>query len=395
MHLPELKISQGARVRFRRAAINPDGSVSWFDRGHFTHNLILDSGLDSIAVRSWAESFTHAAVGTGTNPFERDSGSTTFTATAGAVVASAGFFAAGDVGRLLRLDSGEQGYITAFTDSQNVTWSGPDGGPSQGTIYYVNRTALQTETKRTSTYRTSSGDNGSTWNGTNGEWTLQRTFLFSTESGSVTYREIGWSWGANPTALFGGAILPGAGDSLVAGQQYLVQMQLILRLSPTSPVAAPNVGSGGWNTEGDISIASVRMTDAFWDVASNGAAQGGGGSSLEPFAAGSTNQSAIALFTQSGYTLSSASNGIVTPPTGLHVNNNNYTVDSYASGTFTRTKSYTFGISEANATHWGVCLFRNVAANVMLVVKFDAGQVKANTHTLTVRFRWTWGRRFP
>jgi hypothetical protein len=386
---PELR--QSAFVRYSTHVLNPDGSFA--RRGQWKRNLILDGGLDGIAVRAWAESFTYAAIGTGTNPVKRDSGSTTFSRSGDTVTASASFFESADVGRLLKVDSGEEMYITAYGSGTSVTVNASGTlAASEGTVYYVNRTALQTEAKRTKSCRTNSGDNGSTWSSANKTWTHQRSFIFSAESGPVTYREIGWSWGSGSTALFGMDLIPGGGDSLVAGQQYLVIVQLVVAYSPATPTTAPDVGSGGWNTSGQISLGDVRQALAISYVDANGNANGGGGTGLEPSVAGFGAYSNFSLFTNGAYTLPEATNGAVSVPAGIMSSANNYACDAYTSGTFTRTKSVKFGVSEAYANHWGACIYNGYAPTVLLVVKFTAAQAKANTHTLEIRFRFSWGR---
>ena len=389
-------LSMGARVQYRTGVRNPDGSTRWLRKWH--KNLILDSGLNSVGARTWAESFTYGAIGTGTNPVERDSGATTFTAAAGTVTASAGFFEAGDVGRLLRLDTGEQGYITAFGSTTSVTWNGVDVGVGQpGTVYYVNRTALQTEVKRTNTYRTSSGDNGTTWNAVNAEYTFARTYLFTAEVGAVTYREVGWSWGSGATSLFGMDILAGGGDSLVAGQQYLIQVNVIVRYSPATSTSAPDVGSGGWNTEGDIILADIRNGGdgggpyPVSSVSSSGGSSGGG--SLEP---GSSSQVPVYRVAVTFSLPAGPTEAQVTSPAASS------TVDltraTYTTGNFYRDLSATFSVSAGNGDWFGLVIGRTTSGgapySVAAALKFDATQTKDNVHTVTVTFRFTWNRRF-
>lgn len=387
-----VSLSQSVKINYRRAAVNPDGSVVWFNNGDWDHNLVLDSGLNEVAARVWCELFNYGVVGTGTNPVDRDSGATTFTVSAGTVTASAGFFEAGDTGRLLRLDTEEAGYLT-YVSPTSATWSGPAtvAVGQLGTIYYVNRTALQTETKRTNTYRTSAGDNSSTWNGTSGDWTYQRTYIFTTESGNVTYREIGWSWGSTGTALFGIDILPGAGDSLVSGQQYLIQVQVVLRLSPIVSTTSPNIGTGGWNTEGDCSLNDINTAGAaamFSSILSTGATSTGlNGTPLEPsYTHGSNGR--IGACT-ANFTLVTATTSGVTPPTNVAAVWGN---SAYVAGTFTRTKGRTFGINEANVAHYGCFIGHQNAMG--FTVKYDTPQTKTAVYTLALSFRFTWGRRF-
>src|SRR5690606_11548336 len=161
--------------------------------------------------RRWAASFTSAVVGTGTDPVRRDSGAVTLSRAGTTVTASAGFFEAADVGRLLKMDTGEDMRVISFASSTSVEvdTSRPIAA-TPGTVWYVNQTALVSESKRSNTYSTDGGANGSTF--LVDTWTHKRTFVFSAEAGPVVYREIGWSWtntvGAN---LFGRDLLAGAG----------------------------------------------------------------------------------------------------------------------------------------------------------------------------------------
>jgi hypothetical protein len=374
-----------AQLRVQRVILEADGSET--SRTAFKKNLILDAGLDLVATTLWANETTYCHIGTGTNPFQRDSGAITISVTTLVATASAGFFEAGDVGRLLKLDSGEEYYISAFTDTTHVDLlAGADAAASEGTIWYVNRTVLQTEVKRTATVRTSSGDNGTAYDATFRTFTHRRTHLFTAEVGAVTYQEIGWG-PTNTTALFSGLVLSGGGDSLVAGQQYMVISELILTPSPTTSVASPDVGSGGWNSEGDICIESKRSaSQVFSTVDANGG--GGGNAVCEPSTTGSINVNDITAFL-SAFTITSpmGSTNLAIPSGSV---NNSYSLSSYSLGNYFREKSVTVAVATAVGTWYGVGLtsqsFRTLS------VLFDTPQVKDNTHTVTVRFRFSWGR---
>ena len=66
-----------AAVLYKTAVLNPDGTVAC--SRDFKRNLILDQGLNMIATKLWTECFAYCAVGTGSTPTKRDSGSVTFT----------------------------------------------------------------------------------------------------------------------------------------------------------------------------------------------------------------------------------------------------------------------------------------------------------------------------
>ena len=383
----KIGFSQSVKVRYKTFARNPDGTT--IPLRDWDNNLVLDSGLNSYASRQWPVCFEYAAIGSGTNPVERDSGATTFTASAGVITASAGFFEAGDTARLMRLDSGEQGYLT-YTSATQCGWTGVDVAvASEGTIYYVNRTALQTELKRTNSYRTESGDNSTTWSAGLLAITMQRTFLFTAEVGAVTYREVGWSWGSGATSLFGMDVFSGGGDVLASGQQYMITVQLIVTVSPGSSVTAPNVGSGGWNTEGDISLGCVALSNGgIAGVNTNGTSDGVNNKWLDP----SATYGAIWVATAT-FSLPTATTSNVSGPAGLAgATPSNL---SYTTGNFYRDKQSVFSVSQGNsATIYGVCLGSSPGSTLSLAVKFDATQAKDAVHTLTVVFRISWQRDF-
>ena len=344
-------------------------------------NLILDQGLDGVAVRSWAESCRYAVVGTGTTPTKRDSGAITFTRAGSTVTASAGFFEVADVGRLLKWDTGEEVRITAFTDPQTVTTSTAGAiAAGEGTIWFVNQTALVTETKRTGTYSTDGGANGSTLAGAT--LTHKRTFVFSAEAAPVTYREIGWSHTAAAGAnLFGRDLLAGVGVSLAAGQQLRVVFELALTISPANPTAYANVVAG-WATNGGVCWESLYLRT----IAASGE-ENGNVSSMEP-----STTKAVAVLTDASAleALADADRRVavlaITPELAG---------SAYTAGSFERTWPATFSTIEANsAAIRGVVLGPNYGGQIGrgLRIRLDSAEAKTSSHTLSFTFRLSWGR---
>lgn len=383
----------GAHVRFQRRIRDArTGKIVWVSP--WEKNLIMDQGLDQMVSSYWAQATLAGIVGTGTEPVLRDSGATTFTRAADVVTASANFFEAADVGRLLKFDTGEEMYIIAFTDAQNVQVDTSGAlGASEGTVWYVDQTSMDTESKRTTTYAQNSGDNSTTWDGVLDEYVLKRTFLFSAEVGTVTYREVGWSPSGSAGAnIFGRAVLPGAGDTLLAGQQYEIACELRVRPSPNSATAVADVGSGGYDTAGNAQVeyAGVDQPWSLRRIASNGTMDGNGLSFFD-LAAGK------AMFIQSAnwtptFT-QSANNGSSTVKAGSFVN---LTAAAYTNGTFTRTYSLTYGVSSVNGSgdHFGVVFTWQDSSTPIrcFSVKFTAAQSKDSDHTLSFVWRMTWGR---
>jgi hypothetical protein len=378
---PEGFASLGLSVRYQLSVLNADGSLA-FERPA-KNNLILDAGLDLPASNVWAALTTYARVGTGTTPVKRDSGAITFSRSGTTVTASANFFEAADVGRLLKFDSGEEMYVTAFIDAQTVTvdTSGTLGA-SEGTIWYVNQTVLVAQTKSTSTYGTNSGDNGSSYDGVNTAYIFKRTYIFSAESGAVTYNEIGWA--PTPSGnLFGRDIITG-GISLVAGQQLKVVVELTVRIRPNTATAYTNVVTG-WTQDGQCSVEWVD--GCFATVLSDGNVIGSG-SALDAVDGGggrislSTLASALIPPTQSD------------PGNEGNIATKSVSLSTYITGSRQRDKFCTFAISEGNSGSIRSLILGvlNGTNKRVFRVLLNAAETKDSNHTLELRFRLTWSR---
>lgn len=367
-----------ASVEYQTFILNPDGSVAKENKRK--RNLILDQGLDQISGGTWVSRFTNCVVGTGTDPVKRDSASVTFTRAGTTVTASSNFFEAADVGRLLKFDSGEEMKIVSFTSATEVTVDTSGALPaSEGTIWYVNRTGLQTEVKRTSTTSTDTGANGTTFSVDTVEF--KRTFIFSAEAGPVTYREIGWSSSASAGGnLFGMDLIPGAGDSLLTGQQYKVVVRLFLKFSVTSPQAVPDVGNNGFDTAGTLMIESLHL--ALMQVSPGFASTGGG---LEP-----SMPKTVGLARSNWSQNSSISTSNAEFSSVSYVD---ATASAYTNGTFRKDFTAVFGVSSSNGTIYGVSLSPQGEANRRTTtVKFTTPQTKTSDYRLTFVWRMTWGR---
>lgn len=374
---PAAELHTSAAIRYQTRILNADGSIASIRP--WKRNLILDQGLDAVAASSWVSQFQACAIGSAATATKRDSGLTTFSRAVDQVTASAGFFEAADVGRLLKFDTGEEMYVTVFTSPLLVTVNIAGViAPSQGTVWYVNQTGLTTELKRSSTYSGGPAFNKTTF--AVDTITHQRQFLFPAEVGAVTYREIGWSSNGGAGAnLFGRDVIPGAGDSLLAGQQYQVIVTMILTISPATIVAAPDVGTNGFNTAGTICWQGVG-DGAFATV------EQGAFANLEPAGDGA----GTALF------FANAAFALLAGPTFAHVPNppgNGYAGvgrSIYLGGSFRRDLSFTASVAQAigpiTGFTWG--FFGNNA----IAVLFNVAQAKDGLHTLTVVLRLTWGR---
>ena len=367
---------QAASVRFKVLVVNPDGTEILAQ--DWKNNLLLNTGLDNVALAHWVDNFGYGVAGTSTNPTRRDSTPTTFTVSGGVITASAGFFVAADVGRILKTNdpSFTEMTITGYTSGTSVTTSSGAtiGTGYTGTVWYVNDTSLGAEVKRTNTYTTSTGDNGSTFSVDT--WTHQRTYLFSAETGSVTYNELGWAPAASGN-LFGRATI--AGTTLVAGQQLKVVITLTVKYSPASPTAVADVSGATFSTAG---TASIDKNSEVYGVDASGNPTPLGNGMLEPLAA-KTCALASATFAQSSMATSGAS-PTFTDSVAL-------AKAAYVAGSFTQSLSGTFTVSQGNYTIYGYFIL-GYGNQTVFSVKLTTPIAKTNTHTLTPTFTYSWGR---
>lgn len=359
-------------------------------------NLTYDVGMNELNNRVLQSCATWGRVGTGTRPVKRDSGAITGLVVGGnEIVSSAAFFQASDVGRLIKFDSGDEFYITAFNSNQSVNISpSGSGGPSEFTVWYVDDTQMDTQTEETNSYRTDAGDNG--YNITNNEVELTRTFLFPKPAANRVYTEVGWSWQAGALNNLFGRALFASSIAINTNQQLAVKVTLQLNLTPSTIQVGVNPTITGWpvapatTTQGDQYILNINASEAAArEIVSliNSAGAGTGLGTGEP--AGVLNPwiGNIAKPTNWGEGL------------GFNHQNLNFTggaKGTYTPGDFTRDDSYTIGTGFFNATNINCILFSAVPGAFSSTVAFghwfDENQTKASTHEMDLVFRKTWSR---
>jgi hypothetical protein len=343
------------------------------------NNLILDQGINSLfTTYNFSTASVTCVVGTGTTPTFTDSAAVTAT-TSGlstTVTASSSFFTAGMVGQLIRFNSGEERYISSQSGTTCVVTVAVNIVASTlFTVWAVNQVGLATETKRTSTYLTGTGNCGTTDVGA--VRTYRRTYDFTAEVSNQNYTELGWSntlsVGNN---LFSRTLINGGTVSVLIGQQLRVIYDFVVTVGPSVSTAYTWVigGTTGWpvspatNTEGDY----IRNNFGLSTVYTNG-----GSSGTDEF---DPNISSVTLYLATGTTLpgfgSSYSYGTAAGPSST-------SASSYASGNFYRDLTSTYNLGTANATDWrGVF---SINGNWTFV--FDQAQTKANTHQLSLTLR--------
>lgn len=399
--------NQSARGYLKWAVVDAKTKEVIRDSGpDWIPNLILNIGMNSVYSRYWVQNMAYAIAGTGTTPTSVDSATTTASQSGTTVTSSAGFFGSGDVGNVVKWDSGEEALITAFVSSTQVTVStSATVASGEFTMYNTNQTGLSVEQKRTNTYLTGSGNCGTTQ--VSNQYQHRLTYDFTAEVGTVNYTEIGFSWAASGSnTTFARILLPDP-IPVLAGQQLRVVYELRVTVTPTTP-QPKNAIINGWpispatDTQGDectqlYGMAGVSTTGG---INNQDTATWCGEPSFTSdglFFTGAT----LAFFLSTSAT---AITGAGTSPdrTGTSPATKSATKAAYVTNSFYVDKSCTFLVGEANRADWrsmGYGLAQgNISANpyqanrTAFVLVFDQAQTKPNTHTLTLTFRTTWSR---
>lgn len=376
-----------AHVRFQTEVIDRGIIVK---RSEPSRNLVLDTGLDMTAGIAYAQATNFLALGTSSNPTKRDSGLTTIRRTGNAVIASADFFVAGDVGRLVKLDSGAEFYLTAVADATHATArTEGENAASEATVWYVNDTGHGAEFLRINSYAQDAGSNQSTF--TAGAWTHRRTFLSAPFSVGKLVTEVGWS-PSSSGALYGRALVPGGGDYVAAGQQYKVTVDHVSNWGPATAQVQGNVGNNGFNTAGKFALEYVPEVE----VPASGQINGEyvptyrGDAQCLCFAGtfGLTMGTSAAELTP----LAGAQSNPYSLSDVLGVNVTKLSPEAYVAGSFRRTFVGTVPVGSGNSAAIRSILI-NITSNARAGrILLDAPQTKDNLHTLTVRVAFGWGR---
>jgi len=377
-----------AHVRFQTEVIEDGIAVK---SSTPARNLVLDTGLDMMAGITYAQATNYLALGTSSNPTKRDSGMVTISRTGAAVVASADFFAAGDVGRLVKLDSGAEFYLDAVADATHATArTAGDNAASEATVWYVNDTGHGAEFLRCNTYDQSAGANVSTFSA--GAWTHRRTFITAPFTAGKLVTEVGWS-PYSTGALYGRALVPAGGDYVSAGQQYKVTVDHVSHWGPATAQVQGNVGNNGFDTSGQCALEYVPEAT----VPENGVID----TTYTPTYGGDAQFLCFCGALQLAYGTSAAA---LTPLVG--VNASPYDIsdvlktsdvirlypDAYVAGTCRRTFSGTVPVGKGNSAAIRSILV-NVTGNCRAGrILLAAPQTKDNLHTLTMRVAFGWGR---
>ena len=414
----KIESSIGAVVQgFYKVAIVDANGVEIWKQPEWNKNLILNRGLDEMADRYYADLCSAVSAGTGSRVNKFVGGDSTISAIGGKVYLWPGATGLQDFSSSIVGDwsgSLHSGDIIKFANGQEVMVTGSRTShviPHDFTASIQTATAISTQsftiwkTSQVGLHKpvTSGGTYvfGAGYNGTNitesmGKVTFYRTRDTPTVSGSISYTEMGVGWGSNN--LFSRIVLPSP-VTLAHNQRMRVYYALQVQFTPTGSVFTPNVPISGWpvspstdtNATQSLQNISYGNTGTIAYISSDGNRYVGG-SSLE-------------IVDPSYIWASVDSRSLVvlgTPP----IDREQYSQLSYRQqsvvlpyipGTYERIKYLTIGSNYMNSNSirsfgfGSVDYYANHEATAFAMV-FDQPQTKTNMQTLTISFRWSWGR---
>lgn len=231
------------------------------------NNLILDQGLDYVASTLYNQLFAACAVGTSSDPTERDPG-TTATVSGTALTSTAAAFSNADLDANVVFDTGQIAKILGYTSPTQVilATSLSITTATHFVVSYVGQAILGNEVKRTVEYLTTPGACGSIV--TNESITLYRTFLFTPEAIAITYTELGLSprnvAGANlfsRIVLAKPVALSGPSDEVPNGQQLQVKYELQINFDYGQ---GPGIFFTGNTKMTSIPISNLPISYSIW-----------------------------------------------------------------------------------------------------------------------------------
>ena len=237
-----------AQGRLRVQLVKADADRPCWDSG-WLKNLLLNQGMNGLATRYWADSFTAAALGTSAAlPMKISGGATTITQSNVTVTLSGGSFtfsSPADNKKIIKFGSGQVVHIVAVTSPTTATVdTSAVVGATTFEVYQTTQTGLQAEVQRSNTYYTSLGGCATVLGAPN-TVVMRRTFDFLAEGAPIIYNEVGLSWTITAgNNLFSRVILP-APVTVPAGYRVRLVYELTLVLSPSAATVRA-VAIDGW-----------------------------------------------------------------------------------------------------------------------------------------------------
>lgn len=347
-------------------------------------NLIQDCGMDQVAGNYWCSLITYMAVGSAVSPVpvRRDSNAVTISIASHTATASGSYFQAGDVGRILKLNDvpGTERYITGFTNSTAVTLGGAVATvpPINGTVWYVNETAMTSQLSSAALASTDGGANGTSWAGNVA--TYKKTIILPAVSSGVVLTEIAFSVNGVNVNVFDRDVITG-GVALSPGDQPSAIVELIKTIIPATAISVGNVATG-YDSSGMLQVEAVQSGFALTQINTNGSVSGGA-----PFLEAPQDNNGQVGAISSTFTLQAFS---IAPGPSAIGTSVGFTTSAYTPGSFFVDKLFGFSVSQANYTIYGLSLVLTGSRCVTLLLTTPF--TKLSTQILTGSWRYSWFR---
>ena len=407
---------------YKLSVIDPTtNEVKW--ESDWNKNLILNQGMNNIAIGRICDSTLYGVAGTGSRPNSISGALSTITqsgATIRLLPLSGGLLAftssystyttSVNVGDVIQDSDFSESMVTAVNANGinlTVTPSYTYSNEKTFVIWKTSQVGLEAEITRSSTYVPGIGNCGTT----SGSFTPhilehKRTYDFAPEVANRAYTEVGTAWASSGnTTVFSRMALP---TTVVVSASY--QLRVVYNLQATmSPYSASyfTASISGWphllgSASATIATQSIQCL-MYSLVSTTGATSStNGNETLEPYAIGGGNPYKFIIFASSdSQSLAPYGQAVVRSSNVVYANNT--TLATYVTNSFYVDKSTVFTESDINIGNirsigvgaWNIG-FPDTPPNgtswQAFCVVFNEPQMKLNTQTLTITFRQSWRR---
>ena len=379
-------------------------------------NLVLNAGMDNLYNMSIADQMLYGICGVGTRPTNQFGGTSQISQSANTVyLNNTGGFVTDftssfgvypslvEVGDMISCSNGQQLIVSAVNDGRNLTVTPSYTFGAQGfAVYKTSQIGLQNESYRAgpgitnSQYLTGTGNCDTTFTGSIA--THHRTYDFAPLGANQTFNEVGVGWASTGAAnVFSRLLLP-TPVTVTAGFKLRLSYKLITTFAPTGSIFGA-ASIGGWpvgpstNTNGTQSVQALLCS--YIDTNGNSV---NAYSALDPYFINttgiyssifaSTNSSSLAAFGSAIDRSNSAADGPqmskAAYTNGSYMCDKTGTINAGAISSNTL-RSIGFGLGGGG--------FHPYTSNAQAYCfVFDQPQTLTNTQTLSLTFRYTWGR---
>ena len=401
-------VGQSLSGRYKIFIIDKDNNIVW-EQPDWQKNLILNQGMDAVALYSYADCMNYAAAGNGTNANSVSSGVSSGSV-AGSILTlypsgsglqnltdpAGGWSSAVQVGDVIQFNdiSQSQVMVSASVSSQTAVVSPVTSfvttTTQSFTIWKTSQVGLQGELHRTANFFGGTGYCGTTSVGNVVK--NRRTWDFNYETSSVSFTEVGVGWAASGNnTIFSRVLLP-TSASIGAGQKMRLIYEMDISIYPN--VVSPGVpftsSIPGWGTVyGYQNVGNYLISNI----------DGGGGTTGAPVLDPASYSGYVSIFATDS-TTANGNSGVGVDRTGT-TNRDSVptTLSPYIPSSYTIYKNVTFAVNQLTLGNiqtiglgWTGYNYPYAANSNAFCCVFTAPQVKSNTQTLTLSFIFTWGR---